>query len=323
MIRPVRGLAHSGERRLIGAAVDVASSPAAERALDAILAGPMPEMLGRSLAEHRVVERVVAEMAAMTDLEQTAVSAIESEHTARLVEQVLASPAVGKASAELADRVLGSADFDRILGQIVGSPQVRAALAQQSTSLAAEAAAGARRRAERVDASAERGPRRWLRRPPRPAVEQGETPALPYAGLATRGIALAIDAGLVALILLIGSALVSLVASLVGHLRPEWLVGTILGGAGVIVSIIYFVGFWSTAGQTPGMRLLRLRVLHGNEPPGFWRSLARLFGLALAIIPCFAGFLPVLVDDRRRALQDYIAGTAVVYDENPTAPAMS
>ena len=31
----------------------------------------------------------------------------------------------------------------------------------------------------------------------------------------------------------------------------------------------------------------------------------------LAIIPLFAGFLPVLFDRRRRALPDYLAGTVV------------
>jgi hypothetical protein len=28
-------------------------------------------------------------------------------------------------------------------------------------------------------------------------------------------------------------------------------------------------------------------------------------------VPLFAGFLPVLFDDRRRALQDFVAGTSV------------
>jgi uncharacterized RDD family membrane protein YckC len=40
----------------------------------------------------------------------------------------------------------------------------------------------------------------------------------------------------------------------------------------------------------------------------------RLIGLVLAIVPCFAGFLPALVDDRRRALPDLLAGTVVLYD---------
>jgi uncharacterized RDD family membrane protein YckC len=62
--------------------------------------------------------------------------------------------------------------------------------------------------------------------------------------------------------------------------------------------------------------MMRLRVVGGTgEPPGAGRSLVRFVGLVLAIIPLFAGFLPVLVDDRRRALQDFLAGTVVVYDE--------
>ena len=44
------------------------------------------------------------------------------------------------------------------------------------------------------------------------------------------------------------------------------------------------------------------------------RWLSLIFGLAVAIIPCFAGFIPVLFDHRRRGLPDYVAGTVVVYD---------
>jgi hypothetical protein len=43
------------------------------------------------------------------------------------------------------------------------------------------------------------------------------------------------------------------------------------------------------------------------------RALIRLGGLVLAIIPLFAGFLPVFVDERRRALQDFLARTVVIH----------
>ena len=67
------------------------------------------------------------------------------------------------------------------------------------------------------------------------------------------------------------------------------------------------------------MRVMRLRVTgRSGDAPSPWRSLVRLVGLALAIIPLFAGFLPVLVDDRRRALQDYLAGTTVVDERDAT-----
>jgi uncharacterized RDD family membrane protein YckC len=44
-----------------------------------------------------------------------------------------------------------------------------------------------------------------------------------------------------------------------------------------------------------------------------------LVGLLLAIVPLFAGFLPVLFTARRRGLPDYVAGTVVVYDD-PLSP---
>ncbi len=55
------------------------------------------------------------------------------------------------------------------------------------------------------------------------------------------------------------------------------------------------------------------------------RALFRLGALVLAALPLFAGFLTILVDDRRRGLQDMLAGTVVVAaaDEPPgvSAPA--
>ena len=90
-----------------------------------------------------------------------------------------------------------------------------------------------------------------------------------------------------------------------------------MGAGWLLVVATYFVGFWSSTGQTPGMRLMRLRVADPvGAPPSVWRSVVRLIGLALAIIPLFAGFLPVPFDDRRRALQDFLAHTVVLYDDS-------
>ena len=96
-----------------------------------------------------------------------------------------------------------------------------------------------------------------------------------------------------------------------------------------IVQIVYFVGFWSVVGRTPAMHLMGLRMqCKGGGRPGLFRSFVRLIGLWLAIALAFLGFLPVLVDGRRRALQDFLSGTEVIYDEGramrlvpPPAPA--
>jgi uncharacterized RDD family membrane protein YckC len=148
---------------------------------------------------------------------------------------------------------------------------------------------------------------------------------VPYAGIATRAIGLAIDVGIAQVIVFAGGAVLALVASLVGNLDQLDTVGTILAAiAWATVVGFYFVVFWSTTGQTPGMRLMGLRVLtYDGHRPGLGRSVVRLIGLGLAIIPLFAGFLPVLVDDRRRGVHDMMAGTLVIYAaaETPIEPA--
>ncbi len=136
-----------------------------------------------------------------------------------------------------------------------------------------------------------------------------------YAGIATRAVALATDAALTIVIWMSLVGLGALISTLVGTLRPEWLVGVLLASGWTLVSGGYFVLFWSSAGQTLGMRLLRLRVRGptGN-PPSVGRSLVRFVGLVLAIVPLFAGFLPILFTERRRGLPDFLAGTVVVYE---------
>ena len=139
---------------------------------------------------------------------------------------------------------------------------------------------------------------------------------VPYAGLATRAVALGIDAVLSQASFLVGVALVGLAGSLVGDLRPQWLV-TVLAGVGwALTGTFYFAGFWTVTGQTPGMRLMGVRVVaRDGAPPHLGRALVRVVGLVLAIIPVFAGFIPVVIDDRRRALPDFLAGTFVLYAE--------
>jgi uncharacterized RDD family membrane protein YckC len=141
---------------------------------------------------------------------------------------------------------------------------------------------------------------------------------VPYAGIATRALALAIDAALVNLVVLIGGAVIALAGSLVGDLKFDTLERVLAASAWATVVVAYFVFFWTATGQTPGMRVMELRVATAaGTRPGFWRSALRLVGLVLAIVPLFAGFLPVLVDDRRRGLPDLLAGTVVLYADRP------
>jgi uncharacterized RDD family membrane protein YckC len=148
-------------------------------------------------------------------------------------------------------------------------------------------------------------------------------PRVPFAGIASRAVALAADVVVANVIVFAGGAILALVGSLVGDIGFEdTLVRLFAAAAWTAVVGAYFVLFWSTAGQTPGMRLMGLRVMtNDGSHPSAGRSIVRLVGLALAIVPLFMGFVPVLVDERRRALQDYMAGTVVLYADRELPPA--
>jgi uncharacterized RDD family membrane protein YckC len=275
---------------LEAAAEELLSKPEVRRTVDRTLAGPLPEELGRLLVRHRVVERVFHEFAASGELE-------------RLLDEALASPR----SREVIDRVLASDATKQALERVLAGPEVRNALASQSAGLAGEVMTGAREGATGLDSRLSLGGRR--------------SPASPFAGVASRGVALVVDAfAIVAGTAVIGGA-ASLVAAVVGGLRPEWLAQTLLFLATAAIAVGYFYFFWRTAGQTPGMRLMGVRVLSTRRKGRLtrWQAFVRTIGLALAIIPCFLGFVPALFDPRRRALPDYLAGTEVVYDDAPPA----
>ncbi len=325
-----RSVEVDARRRIETVAGQVLAAPEAEQVVDGVLEGPLPEAVARSLIEHRVVERAVAEALASAELEGEAASARDTERTERLVAQVLTSPALERVLAEalesrltldLTNKMVRSPAFRSALMQVLSSPELRAALKGQSMSLAEEMAAGLRRRLFALDDAIERGPRRWFRRPPRAQVAPVGQPHVRYGGIATRGLALAVDAALATMIFLTGVAVVGFVLSLVWNPRPASLVGSFIGVVGLLVEAAYFGGFWSTAGQTPGMRMMHLRVVDGSgTAPSLGRSLVRLIGLGLAILLLLMGFLPVLLDERRRALQDFLAGTVVVHDEDAPLP---
>jgi uncharacterized RDD family membrane protein YckC len=304
----------SGVQRVSATAGGVFETEA-ERAVDAVLAGPLPEAVARSMIERRVGERVVTEVLASVDLEKMLASATEDERAGRIVQQVLASPAMerllvealeSRLTVELTERLLQSPELQRVVENAV-----RAGLARRAATLTDQMADAGRR----VDTALEAPPRRWLRRPPRPQASADGEPAVPYAGLGTRAAALLVDGLAVHILFLTGTAMVVLFAALIGWNFSQDLADTLAAVGWTLIVAIYFVAFWTAAGQTPGMRLMRLRVIGpSGTSPRLGRALVRLIGLAVAITFIFIGFLPVLVDERRRALQDFVASTVVVYD---------
>jgi uncharacterized RDD family membrane protein YckC len=136
-----------------------------------------------------------------------------------------------------------------------------------------------------------------------------------YPGIVTRGVAFIVDLAIInaiALAATIGIGVV--VAALDPGKTSIHLPEILLTAAGwLLFAGAYFVGFWVLTGATPGMRAMGIRVTAPDRGRvTWWHGLCRLFGLGLSVITLGLGFLLILVDERRRALQDRVGGTLVV-----------
>jgi uncharacterized RDD family membrane protein YckC len=135
-----------------------------------------------------------------------------------------------------------------------------------------------------------------------------------YVGLVTRAVAIAIDAAIINITALLVELGVALILSLL-HLphQVKVLFVAIGGAAWILWTVAYFVAFWSATGQTPGSRAMQIRVITTEgerlKPRG---AALRFAGLILAALPLGLGYVRILYDERRRGLQDLVAGTVVV-----------
>ena len=139
---------------------------------------------------------------------------------------------------------------------------------------------------------------------------------LRYEGLVTRGIAFAMDAAVINLVAIVVAAGVALALSVLSVSKDSLDAVLIAAGGALFIawSVGYFVTFWSTTGQTPGDRVLQIRVQdEDGRPLHLGRAVLRLLGALLSILLLFVGYLMILVDGRRRALHDRMVGSVVVY----------
>lgn len=84
---------------------------------------------------------------------------------------------------------------------------------------------------------------------------------------------------------------------------------------GLVMAALYFGAFWTLTGQSPGQRVLGIRVVdpRGNTP-GVLRVALRLFGQAIALAPAALGWIWLAFDREKRGWHDHIARTYVVRD---------
>ena len=144
------------------------------------------------------------------------------------------------------------------------------------------------------------------------AVQTTPEGNLRYVGLVTRMISWVVDAlliNLVALITGLGAELIVGLFPITKNLKPVFL--AIAGGLYVVWTAAYFVVFWSMSGQTPGSRVMQVRlVTPGGGKVKPVRALVRWIGMSLAIVPLPWGYVPIPF--RRLGFPDWLAHTRVI-----------
>lgn len=296
----VLGVGARGAQRLAGATgVDRALEDAAEEAIVRALRSPAVERaIVRVIVEQNAVQRALEEALTSEEVANAIVKALDTEVADTVWAEVLASPKA-----------------QMLVERIAEAPEVRAAITQQGMGLITDVGHRLTAITEALDDAAERLVHRMVRRP-------GAEAETNQVGLVSRALAAVLDLALIGVGLSIGSGLLaSIVPAATGGsdgLSVWGLFG--LGALGFAIGGSVFAAFWALVGQTPGMRLLSIHLeVDGQREIGLRRAIKRLLAIPLCILPAGLGFFAILLSPERRGWHDRIAGTTVVYDEEPAA----
>jgi len=287
----VRGARNFGK----AAGIDRAVQVAAEEAMVAAV-------------ESEAVERALVRVLQGPLVEEAVNGAIESEPVRRALIEALDSEMVD----EVWRRMLASDEAQRLVERIAAAPEIRAAISAQSVGFLEDVGHTIGNTTRRLDSIVERFVRRIFFRPRRSEPTE-------RVGAVTRVLAFALDVLIVNLAFSGLAAIAALIASAFsgdGVSSLALAFGTL---AWFVLEALYFVAFWSLAGQTVGMRFfgIKLGVEGRGLPPR--RAVRRLAGLVLAGLAFGLGFLGILFDERRRGWQDRLAGVDVLYADHDPA----
>ncbi len=136
-----------------------------------------------------------------------------------------------------------------------------------------------------------------------------------YAGFASRFTAFAADVGISVGVFMLALAAISFAARVLTGTDIAWNRGdTWVIIAYAVWAFNYFAHSWAASGRTVGMALFGVRVVRddGTDASGR-RAVVRTLALPLSFLLLGLGFAGILLGNRRRALHDVIAGTAVIY----------
>ena len=141
-----------------------------------------------------------------------------------------------------------------------------------------------------------------------PEVAPGPGPGVEFGGPGARLMGYIVDV----LILMAAYFAVAIVFALLAS------VALFLGVLGLVISLFaglaYFPYFWAKSGQTPGMKLAKIKVVRDADggPITAGQAILRLFGFWVSGLVLYLGYIWIFIDKRQRGWFDLIAGTIVI-----------
>jgi uncharacterized RDD family membrane protein YckC len=267
---------------------------------------------GLDQAAERTTEDAIVAAIESPAFERAIVRVLESPAFDEALDRALSSPEVERAVIKVLDsrlidsaweHLLASDEAQKLVERVAEAPEVRAAIASQGVGLLDDLGRQLREIAGRFDSVFERVVRRLLRRPLRAEPTN-------RVGLVTRGLAFVLDAVVLNGIFLL---LIAVLSALFGSDGFSATGVVISAGAWILFGSAYLLIFWSLAGQTPGMRVLSIRIeSQGSRRLGLRCARRRLFGAVAGVLAFGLGLVGVVTRDDRRSWADRRADTDVV-----------
>ena len=82
---------------------------------------------------------------------------------------------------------------------------------------------------------------------------------------------------------------------------------------GMVIEVLYFVGFWAWRGQTPGKIALGIKIIRADGSSLSWGgALLRYLGYIVSAVIIYIGFIWIAFDGRKQGIHDKIADTYVI-----------
>ena len=90
------------------------------------------------------------------------------------------------------------------------------------------------------------------------------------------------------------------------------IVGSTATFLGLAIGVVYYIGFWTASGATPGKMLFGLTILTADGVPiGLDKAVLRYIGIWVNVLTLGIGYLMIAFRKDKRGLHDLIAGTVV------------